>query len=562
MTRVKKITIRLWPVTAALVAGALAWQFHGRADLTSEKRYTLSEVTRNLLDTLPQNVFVRLYFDGEMPLPLRKMQTRIIETLEEYKTRAHGKLAYTLINPYDEKDKPARDKLFEYLYKQGLHPVNVQTGTKEGGASEQMIFPGAIVVAGDRQMSITFLKNNPLLSSETNINQSLQTLEYELTNAIRNLASDRAEKIAFLEGHGELNEYQVADVSSALSEYYQIDRGRLDGKPGILDGYKAVVIAGPLREFSEADKFVLDQYLMQGGRIAWFLDPVFINADSLANGQTLALGQDLGINDQLFRYGIRVNPVLVKDFQCGLIPVNMAIAGEPAKFMPVPWPYSPLAMPADHPLVRGLNMVKFDFASTVDTLTTATRVRHSVLLQSSGYSATLAPPVLISLAEVQKQPVPADFPLANLPLAVLSEGVFSSVFANRPVPATIPGVHTKALAQSRPTRMLVVADADVIRNEYTIKTNGPSIMPAGYDRVTRQTFGNRNFVLNAINYLTDDIGMMELRSREFKLKLLDRARLDNQLIWWQLANVAGPVVLTALCAVVMFYLRRKRYGKV
>lgn len=561
MLSVNKYIKRLWPVIATVAVGALVWQFHGRIDLTSEKRYTLSDVTCNLLDTLPQDIFVRLYFDGEMPLPLRKMQTRIIEILEEYKVHAHGKLAYTLINPYDEKDVQARDKLFEYLYSQGLRPVNVQTGTKEGGASEQLVFPGAMVVAGNRQMSVTLLKNNPLQSSETNINQSLQTLEYELTNTIRNLSAERVEKIAFIEGHGELNEYQVADVSSALSEYYQIDRGRLDGKPGILDAYKAVIIAGPLRGFSEADKFVLDQYLMKGGRIAWFLDPVFIDADSLANGQTFALGQDLRLDDQLFRYGIRVNPLLVKDFQCGLIPVNMALAGEPSKFVPVPWPYSPLVMPADHPLVRGLNMVKFDFASTIDTLTTTTRVHHSVLLHSSGHAATLAPPVLISLAEVQKQPVPADFPLANLPMAVLSEGIFPSVFTNRPVPALIPGAETKPLTQSRPTRMLVVADADVIRNEYTIRANGPSIMPAGYDRVTRQTFGNRSFILNAINYLTDDVGMMSLRSREFKLKLLDHARLDKQLAIWQLINILGPVLLTALCAVIVIYLRRKRYGK-
>lgn len=423
-----------------------------------------------------------------------------------------------------------------------------------------MVFPGCIVVAGDRQMSISFLKNNPLLSSETNITRSLETLEYELTNTIRNLTISSTDRIAFIEGHGELNEYQVADVSRALSEYYQIDRGRIDGKSGILDGYKAVIVAGPLREYSEADKFVLDQYLMAGGRIAWFVDPVFISADSLANGQTLAFAHELGLDDQLFRYGIRINPLLVKDFQCGLIPVNMALAGEQSKFVPVPWPYSPLVMPSNHPLVSGLNMIKFDFASSIDTLA-APGLTHSVLLKSSDHSATLAPPVIVSLAEVQKQPVPADFPLGGQILSVLTEGIFSSVFANRPVEQYLAGTGRTFRGKSLPSRILVVADADVIRNEYTLKTNGPAIMPAGYDRVTRQTFGNRNFVLNAINYLTDDAGMLQLRSREFKIKLLDMARLDAQLTLWKIVNLLAPVVILLLAAILYFYLRHIRYGK-
>ena len=258
-------------VAIIIVIGYLSSIWFFRIDLTSEKRYTLSNTTLKILEDLPGDVYVQVYLDGEMPIGFKKMRTAIAELLDEFRVRSKRKLKYEFLNPSEESDKKLRDKIFEELYKKGLQPINVQSSDKEGGKSQKIIFPGAILNYNGLEMPLNFLKSNPKLRPSENLNSSIEGLEYELVRAIKTLSADSIYKIAFIEGHGELYEPEVEDVSKELSRYYTIDRGVIEGIPGVLDDYKAVIIAKPTKKFSEADKLILDQYLMNGGSLLWLL---------------------------------------------------------------------------------------------------------------------------------------------------------------------------------------------------------------------------------------------------------------------------------------------------
>jgi gliding-associated putative ABC transporter substrate-binding component GldG len=381
-----------------------------------------------------------------------------------------------------------------------------------------------------------------------------------LIQTISTVSADTVYTVAFLEGHGEMPEIETADIEMNLARYFTIDRGVIGGKIGILNKYSAVIIAGPEKEFPEADKLVLDQYIMNGGKVLWLFDEVKVNTDSLMLGETVGLWRPLNIEDQLFRYGARVNPAIVQDIDSWVIRVNIGSGGTQQKFVPMPWLYYPLLVPAaDHPVTRNINRVKGDFSNYIDTVGLDRNVRKKILLRTSKFSRILTPPLMISLKEAAKAPVEKEFNRSFLPVAVLLEGKFTSVFKNRSIAGYSGGSNLKIKTESVPTKMIVVADADIIRNEVQRSGMQEVPVPLGIDKYTGQTFGNSDFLINSLNYLVDDNGIMDLRSRELKLRLLDKAKIRNDRIKWQLLNVLGPVLVVIVSGFIYSWFRKRKF---
>jgi len=534
--------------------------FFFRIDLTSEKRYTLSPVTKETLEKMPDMVFVKVYLDGDLPLGFKKMRNDIREMLDEFRAYAGDKLQYQFINPLASNDPAVRKKMIEELYNKGLAVTNVQAEDEEGGRSEKYIFPGAILSYHNAEVALNLLQNNPGLSSEDNLNNSEQLLEYRFISTLHTITSDSIKKVAFIEGHGEFDQYQTADITKELANFFQVDRGTIGGMAGSLDQYEAVIIAGPTQRFPEADKFVLDQYLMKGGKILWFLDAVNASMDSLKGENTVATINDMNLDDQLFRYGVRINPNLIEDVQCSLIPVNAAIAGQPARFVPAPWLYYPLLNPAsDHPASRNINLVKSEFASSIDTLAVP-GIKKTVLLATSPLTRLVNAPVIISIEQIRHTPDQQDFNKSRQPVAILLEGKFPSVFKNRMLNDLGIKGSFKLMTESRSTAMLVVGDAGIIRNDVRVTPQGPLLSPVGYDRYSRQTFGNRDFIVNTINYLTDASGIIQLRNKEFRLRLLNAEKIHSERLYWQLINTVLPVLLIIAAGLGAYFFRKRKYG--
>jgi ABC-2 type transport system permease protein len=532
-----------------------------RIDLTSEKRFTLSNETKKILKNIDDVVYVKVYLDGDLPAGFKKLREGIRETLDEFRVYAKNNIQYEFINPAESSDPKVRNKVFSELYKKGLKPTNLESRDDEGGSSEKVIFPGALITFHGNEVPVSLLKNNVGLPAEENLNNSIRNIEYELIKTIYNITNKKVEKIAFIEGHGELDEFEVRDITIELSNYFQVDRGIINGKNGILDDYKAIIIAKPSKSFSEADKLVIDQYIMNGGKVLWFIDGVNVSMDSLANGATFAFINDLNINDQLFNYGVRINSNLVQDIQCNVLPVQAGTNGSQAKWVPAPWLYYPIISPlVQHPVTRDLNLIFSRFPSQVDTVGGSEKVRKTFLLRTSTFSKTVNAPLYIRLEEVKRNPVRAEFNKPNIPIAVLLEGQFKSVFRNRDVNKIIAGFGAYYKPESFPTKMIVVADGNMIANEVKMTPQGPMFTQLGYDKYTRQMFGNKDFIVNAVNYITDETGLISLRSKDFKLRLLDKNRIRSEKLKWQLINTLLPLLIVVGFGLYYQYYRRKKYG--
>ena len=560
--RVKSVLQFISAVVVVICLAAAGSFLRVRVDLTEDKRFTLSEPTRNVLSGLRNDIFIQVYLEGEMPIPFKRLKRSVKEMLEEFRIISKRRLDYEFINPSEGKDTGERESLYKELRAKGLNPVNVQAGDDEGGSSQKIIFPGMIVNYNGAEVPVNFLRNNIDVPAEQNLLHSIEGLEYEMIQTISALSSDTIYKVAFIEGHGEFPEIEVADITLHLAKFFTVDRGVIGGNPGILDKYSAVVIAGPEREFNENDKFVIDQYIMNGGKVVWLYEEVSVNTDTLVYGETVALYRPLNIEDQLFRYGARINPVIVQDLECMLIRLTVMSGGSPQQIVPAQWFYFPLLSPSsDHPVTRNLNKVKGEYTNYIDTVGLDRAISKRVLLSTSPFARTLSPPFIISLKEAELIPVESNFNKSNLPVAVLLEGVFPSAFRNRMTDHLIPDKNLTVKTESVRTKMIVIADGDIIRNEVRRSGTAEIHYPLGQDRYTGQIFGNRDFILNCLNYLVDDNGIMKLRSRELKLRLLDRNRIRTERLKWQLVNITVPVLIVILAGILYGFLRKKYYTK-
>ena len=559
----KNLLQLLFLIILILLINFISHRVYHRIDLTSDNRYTLKSKTREILKGLDDAVYFKVYLTGDMPIGLKRMQTRIREMLNEFRVYAGENIQYRFVNPSEDRSPKERQEFYRDLRKKGLDPANIRSRDKEGGYTQKMIFPGAIVNFGDRQAAVNLLKTNPGLSSERRLNQSLEALEYNLIDAVYKLTIAKKQPIAFITGHGELDQYHVGDITKALSDYYRVERVDLEGiTPEVYD-YKTLIVAKPRKSFNKAEKYCLDQYLMNGGSIFWFLDAVEISIDSLSyKSSTMATMAQLNLGDQLFKYGVRINPDLIKDMQCAIIPVNTSYTGDNPKFSPSPWVYYPLlSSPNNHPVNKNLTMIKARFISSIDTLTAHPGMNKTVLLTSSDNSKSIQIPALVSLKEVEEKITPRAFNESSHIAAVLLEGRFQSVFTNRLVSGLEHEAGRDFTSESKASRMIVVSDGDMIKNRVSHRGGKTMITPLGYDRYARQTYGNKDFIINAMHYLTDKSSLISIRGKEVKMRVLDRSRLAQERVKWQVINLLVPVVFIMFFGLMKNMIRRRKYTR-
>ncbi len=529
-----------------------------RIDLTTEKRYSLSPVSKELLNDLEAPVMVDFFLAGDLPAGFRNLQKAVEEKIQDINAYSDYRVYYQLTNPYDFSAEDRND-LFDQLVNMGLQPTDVRRTTDEG-TSTSLIFPGAVITYKDISIGVNLLKNNISLAAETNWNNSIETLEYEIMRALQMLMGKQKDEVVFLSGQDELSEAETYSIRLALAENYSVkDRTaeeilQLDTLP------KALIIADPQIAFKEKDKFYIDQYLMRGGNIMWLVDPVQVSLDSLSMGEsTIAFPKDLNLNDQLFRYGIRINTDLIQDADCIQIPVNSSVGGNSAGYISASWYYSPLLYPSDsHVIGRDLTQLKSEFVSSIDTVGNDPAVQKSILLHSSDYSRVEVTPMEVSLQIIDTPVSNSYFNQKQVPVGALLEGTFSSVFKNRMIDE-FNTLGIEPLSKSSPARMIVLADGSIIANKVSNRNGQIQTLPVGYDDYSQTTFGNKEFLVNAVNYLCDDTGIMSLRSRVFKIRLLDKVQINEDKLFWQLLNTLFPLVLIAILGLIFNFLRIKKY---
>lgn len=537
-----------------------------RFDLTSEKRYTLSDETKNILKNLDDTFYIEIYLDGEMPSGFHRLKNATKELLDEFRIYANENIQYKFVNPSENQDKKTRAEIYNQLYKNGITPINIQDIDDEGGKIEKIVFPGAMVFYQEREIPLNLLKNDITKIPEENLNNSIQSLEYELINIMHKNMQDKIKKIAFIEGHGELDEHETGDIMQLLSEHYKIERLTMNGQLRALKDYEVIIIAKPDTFFNEKDKFIIDQYLMHGGKILWLIDAVHANLDSLATQSSMiALAyENINLNDQLFKYGVRINYNLIQDIQASLIPINTAIIGSPPQWKPAPWFYFPLLnSSSNHVITKYMNLVKSEFISTLDTVGNNPNIKKTILLSSSKYSKIVNTPVRISLDILRQKINPNFFNKSNLPVAVLLEGEFESIYKNRVPPALAEDNKIKFKESSIKTAQIVVSDGDIIKNIVKVNKNGKyQYLPLGTDRYYQEEFtqGNTEFLLNSINYLCDDKGLMSVRKRELTLRLLDKTKVKEERLKWQIINLVLPILAIIFFGILMTFLRKKQYA--
>jgi ABC-2 type transport system permease protein len=466
-----------------------------------------------------------------------------------------------IVDPYRFNNAQKREEFQNQLIEKGIKPVSFNRKTDQG-VSTKFIFPGAVIRSGGKEVAVNFLKNNPDFSYEVNFNHSIESVEFELINAFQNLMRTKVSTVAFLEGHGEFNQYEVFDFSNSLAADFKVKRTTIQSIETNPSETDILIVAGPNQPFSEKDKFIIDQFVMRGGKVVWLIDPVLVSLDSLSNGyQTFSFPKDLNLDDMLFKYGVRLNYELLQDVDCAQILVNTAPAGSQEQWTLYPWYYSPLLIPVDnHPLSRNLNRIYTEFVSSVDTVSGNRNLAKSVILSTSPYARKVKSPSSVSLENIKNPPARELFAQAFIPVGVLIEGEFTSVFENRMIEnleTQINDFQTK----SKPTKMVVIGDAGLIANKVNYSKQPPQIQELGYDRVSKQTFGNKEFLLNTIYYLNDETGIMQLRSRTVQLRLLDKVKLREEKVFWQWLNLVVPLVLVLLFGVVYNVVRRYRYSR-
>jgi len=544
-----------------------------RFDLTSEKRFTLSPATKDILRKLDDYVTFRVYLEGEFPAGFKNLRRETKEMLNEF--RAYSKyINYEFINPSESANKSERDEMFKILVDRGLTPTDLQVRTNEG-TQQKVIFPGALVMYRDKELSVDLLENQINTPPEMALNNSVQNLEFKLADVIKKLSQFKKPSVAFIEGHGELNENELFDITKTLEKNYRVERISINGQVGVLTkrsdpdaqgnikvlpNFDAIVIAKPSKLFDEKDKFIIDQYIMYGGKVLWLIDPVLASMDSLQlNESTVGISRDLNLDDQLFTYGVRLNKALVLDLNAAAIPLRTGQSGGQAQIEFFKWHYFPLLTEASqHPVSRNINSIKSEFVSPVDTI--AVRgIRKTALLQTSGYSRITPTPALITLAMLREKTDSRLYTKTGQKVAWLLEGSFESLYKDRINPQIAESKEVAFKQNGLPAAMIVVADGDIIRNQFHIPQGYP--LPLGFDQYTRQTYGNEDFILNAINYLTDGSGLISIRSRELKIRLLDGKKVADSRVFWQIINTAIPVITVILFGIILAWFRKKRYSK-
>ena len=557
-------------VVIVVFINVIGYYVFGRLDLTSEKRYTLSKSTKNLLKKIDEPLLYRVYLEGEFPADFKRLQNETKEMLNQFS--AYNKnIQYEFVNPNNFDNQQERQVFYQKLAQKGIQPTQIQVSTGNGYTT-QVLIPAADVIYKGGETSIQLLQSQKYVDQSQLLNNSIQSLEYVLSNAIRALARGQKPSVAFLRGHGELDLPNMSDMIGSLYEYYNLDTARMDENINSLttrtlnpkdssysfrNKYDLIIIAKPTKMFSDRDLFILDQYVMYGGKLLWLVDALDADLDSLENaGQAVATRLPLNIDEMLFTYGVRVNPDLVMDIRCRPIPMKVGMVGEQAQIQFQPWMYFPEIVPlSPHPIVRNLDLIKTDFISSIDLIDNG--IDKTVLLASSEFSRVKNAPVIYDLNEAKIEPDRRLFNRDNIPIAVLLEGRFKSMFRNRLTPdfVDIPAMGYRDEGDS--TRMIVISDGDIIKNRFNYKDG--TGYPLGYDFYTETMYANKELLLNCVDYLAGEGGSIASRSRDIKIRKLNVMKVKEERTKYQLLNILLPIGIIIAAGVVIFFVRRNRF---
>jgi ABC-2 type transport system permease protein len=566
------ITRLILSLAIIIVLNIIAAFIFTRFDLTAEKRYSLAPATKQLLKKLDDVVFFKVYLYGDLPPGFQRLSNETKEMLDEFRAYSDN-IQYEFVDPSDNPNAKDRNDAYRLLVERGLQPTDLRVN-KKGESSQLIIFPGAIVSYHGKDTPVQLLMAQLQQDPNKVLNNSIQSLEYNLASAIKNLTTSIKPRIAIIEGQGELNDMEGIDLHNSLSEFYNVDRVALNGKinslsiriktdsahDALVNKYRAIIIAKPVKPFDERDKFLIDQFIMRGGKVLWLIDPVFASMDSLQKyNSTMGIPNDINLEDMLFNYGVRLNVNLVQDLNALPIPVKTGQVGNQPQFDYFKWYFFPVLMPViNHPIVNGLNAIKTEFLSTLDTVV-APGIKKTFLLETSPYARTVNAPALVDLEILKKEPDERMFTRGPMPVALLLEGEFTSAFLYRIPPELADNPSLGFRPKSKPTKMIIIADGDLAKNQFHYSQGYP--LPLGYDQYTKQTFGNKDLLLNVVNYLCDDSGLISVRSRELKLRMLDTAKVAKQRLFWQLLNIILPVFLISMFGIVKYRLRKRTYAR-
>ncbi|WP_231582616.1 gliding motility-associated ABC transporter substrate-binding protein GldG [Pedobacter sp. BMA] len=543
------------------VLNIISQYFFYRFDFTADKRFSLSDKTKNILEDNQQAVVVTVYLDGELPPAFKRLRVAVNDILSDYSAYSKTDFKIVFVDPLAGLNQTEQDTVINNLYERGIEATNLSVKTASG-LTQKLVFPMAMVEGNGNEFPIKLFQNLDTRGSyEDNINRAIENLEYVFTSGLKKVLSGKSPRVGFSESNGELSDLQLADAIHTLSASYEVGRVDLStiDQAG-LDKLSMLVISKPKKAFTETEKYKINYFVMNGGSVLWSIDQVTAELDSLRrSGGQLATNKNLNLDDMLFMYGARVNYNVIADpANAAEIPISTGVVGGQNQMQLVPWIYYPILL-ADtvHSVVKKLDGIKSEFPSTVDTIG-VTGVSKSYILTTSSFNKVFSTPKLFSLQMVGDQLDPRNFQGAPQNAAILLEGSFPSVFAGRPLPAGIAKPYTLA-GRSKPAKMIVIGDGDVFKNQVSEKDGAP--FPLGFDRYTQRTFGNKALLLNIVDYFTDEGNLIDLRNKEVKIRLLDKAKIQLEKTKWQIVNIAVPLLLLILFAIFQHYYRKYKYAK-
>lgn len=540
-------------IVSIIIVNQLSGFYYFRVDLTEEKRYTISDATVKMLEDLEDEVFVEVYLDGELPAGFRRLRKNIRETLEEFKIHADDKINYKFIDPSAAASEKARNEFYISLGKKGIQPTRL-FDTENGKRVEKIILPGAVISYGSKETGVMLLKGNRSQGAQESLNQSIENVEYELANALRKLTQTEPRKIALLKGHRELDSLHVVGLKNVLSEYYTVVDVNLRNRRDLL-GFDAIIMAQPKQAFSESDVYKIDQYLMRGGAAIFLIDVMASDMSDASGEGTISIPVELGLDNLFFRYGVRFNRDLILDLSACAYPVVVGNIGNQPQIQLMPWPFFPeLNHYGGHVIVKSTDATFTKFVGTIDTVK-AEGVTKTPLIFTSENTRVVKAPIKISLNDLKYELKPEMFNGGQKAIAWLLEGQFTSVFKNRILPEV---VNKDSYIEQGTTKMVVVSDGDFVKNE--VNPNTGQSLELGFDPFSQKTYANADFIVNALNYMLDEEGIITARKKEIKIRPLDKVKIDEDRTFWQVFNLGLPLILLVLFGLGKGYLRKKKYA--
>ncbi len=552
-------------IIALIIINAIAHQYYSHVDLTEDQRFSLTAPTESLLADVSDPIYVRILLDGEFPAGFKRLRQSTQDILDQYRSRA-PKIIYEFQNPSPKGASTEElNNIRLELSKDGIQPTTLRYG--EGDAlTNRQIYPYAIFSLGQKQVVVNLLEEQVMgIPEEVILNQSVSLLEYKFSNAIQKLTLQGRSNIVFTEGHGELDRQQTAVLENSLKEYYNTGRVNLDSIYQLSPDINVLIVAKPRASFNQRAKFLIDQYIMNGGSVLWLIDYLDVSVDSIGrNDIYVPPTMNLDLDDLWFNYGFRVQPNLVLDLQATQIPQVVGMAGGEPQFNMIKWPYHILALPlSQHPIAKNLDRINLFFPSTIDTIQTNAAIKKEILLQSSDYSRYQLTPVRLNFQILQQDFKAELFNKPPQPVALLVEGAFKSAYQNRvtaDMEAMLRQIDTPYKEKGSMAKQIIISDGDIINNVINVKEQ--KIYPLGYNKWEKRTYkGNENFILNAIEYLVNSDNILAARSKEVRLRMIDRVKARNEKTKWRLINLALPLLLLLLFGLGYRSYRKYKYAK-